>query len=132
MNKHTLPGRETGVVATGVTESGETNTTNVAAYTYYPQLAVNISRLSVFDASFIKLRQVTLGYSLPDRWFNRLPFENITFSLVGRNLATLLKHTDNFDPEAGFSSTIGYAGLEGSQYPSTRTFGFTLNAKFKN
>ncbi len=133
LNKMTLVGREGGVVADGVLATGEVNAKNVPAYTYYPALVTNISKLNVFSADFIKLRQVVLGYHLPARWFSntKFPFEAISFSLVGRNLATLLKHTDNFDPEAGISSDVRYAGIEGLQMPSTRTFGFTLNARFK-
>ncbi|MBO9640250.1 MAG: SusC/RagA family TonB-linked outer membrane protein, partial [Siphonobacter aquaeclarae] len=138
LNKHTLVGRETGVVADGVVLSADgttssANTKNVVAQDYYRQLITNISELSVFNADFIKLRQVVLGYRLPNRWFSnsKVPFESVTLSVVGRNLLVLMKHTDNFDPEAGFSSNIRYAGTEGAQTPSTRTFGFTLNAKFK-
>lgn len=138
LNKATLVGRETGVVANGVVLSADgtsstANTKNVIAQDYYRGLITNVSKLSVFNADFIKLRQVVIGYRLPSRWFSnsKVPFESVTLSAVGRNLLVLMKHTDNFDPEAGFSSNINYAGTEGAQLPSTRTFGFTLNAKFK-
>lgn len=132
LNKITLPGRETGVVADGVLATGETNTQNIPAQTYYSKLVTNVSKLNVFSSDFIKLRQVVLSYNMPAKWFNnKLPFEGISISAVGRNLATLLRHTKNFDPEAGFSSNVGYAGVEGSQYPSTRSYGFTINARFK-
>lgn len=132
LNKMTLVGRETGVVAEGVTADGATNTLNVPAQTYYSKLVTNVSKINVFSSDFIKLRQVVFSYNLPSKWFNnKLPFEGISVSAVGRNLATLLKHTKNFDPEAGFSSNVGYAGVEGSQYPATRSYGFTVNARFK-
>ncbi len=131
LHQRTLEGREGGVVASGVNAEGAVNTVNVPAFTYYPQLATNISRLSVFDADFIKLRQVVLGYSLPKSLFERLPFERVSISAVGRNLWTMLRYTENFDPEAGFSSDLRSAGLEGSQIPSTATYGFTLNVVFK-
>ena len=131
LNKMTLDGRETGVVAQGVTESGAPNTTNVAAYNYYPQLAQNLSALSVLDGSFIKLRQVTLGYTFPAAWFEHTPFQAIAISLVGRNLWTIMKRTPNIDPEAGFSSDIKAAGLEGGNLPAVRTYGVNVNFKFK-
>jgi TonB-linked SusC/RagA family outer membrane protein len=131
LHKRTLVGREGGVVAEGVTAEGVQNTRNVPAHDYYPQLAINVSKLAVYDASFIKLRQVTASYRLPSSFFTRLPFEAITISAVSRNLATLLRRTDNFDPESGFSSDLRYAGLEGSQIPTTTSYGFTLNAVFK-
>jgi hypothetical protein len=42
-----------------------------------------------------------------------------------------MKHTDNVDPEAGFSPLINYAGIEGTSLPSTRTYGINVNVKFK-
>jgi hypothetical protein len=131
LNKMTLAGRETGVVAQGVKEDGTPNTTNVAAYNYYPLLAQNISALSVLDGSFIKLRQLTLGYTFPATWFEHTPFQSIAISLVGRNLWTLMKRTPNIDPEAGFSSDIKAAGLEGGNLPAVRTYGVNVNFKFK-
>jgi TonB-linked SusC/RagA family outer membrane protein len=130
-NKATLVGRETGVVATGVTEGGAVNTTVVPAYQYYPQLATNISALSVLDGSFIKFRQLTLGYTFNQTLLSHTPFQDITLSLVGRNLFTILKHTDNIDPENTISPLVAYAGVEGGSLPFARTYGVTLNVKFK-
>jgi len=131
LNKMTLVGRETGVVGVGVTESGSPNTVNVAAQDYYQNLARNVSALNVLDGSFIKLRQVTLGYTFSRDLLSSTPFNSITFSLVGRNLWTIMKHTDNIDPESNFAPGIAYAGIEGTSVPAVRTFGFNVNFKFK-
>jgi TonB-linked SusC/RagA family outer membrane protein len=131
LNQATLAGREGGVVAQGVTEGGAVNTTPVAAYIYYPQLANNVQTPFVLDGSFIKFRQLTLGYTLNQTVLARTPFQAITLSLVGRNLFTLMKHTDNIDPENTISPLVAYAGVEGGSLPFTRTYGFTLNVKFK-
>ena len=131
LNKMTLEGREGGVVANGVLENGSPNTTNVEAQTYYQETIKRISAINVLDGSFIKLRQITLGYTIPESVFGNLPIQNITISLVGRNLLTLMKNSENIDPEAGFSSLIGYAGIEGNGLPATRTYGFNINFKFK-
>lgn len=132
LNKVTLNGRETGVVADGVLADGSTNTKVVAAQTYYQELARRISSLDVLDGSFIKLRQVTLGYTIPKSVLTRTPFSSVNFSLVARNLLTIMKHTDNIDPESAFSNVINYNGIEGTSLPFTRTYGFNLNFKFKN
>ena len=126
----TLAGRESGVVAVGVTSSGDVNTVSVPAQTYYQTLARRISALNVLDGSFIKLRQVTFGYTFTKKQLGIIPFQSVNVSLVARNLLTLMKHTDNIDPEAGFSSLINYAGIEGNSLPATRTYGFNLNIKF--
>ncbi len=131
LNKMTLNGRETGVVGAGVTEAGTPNAVNVPAETYYQSLARNVSALNVLDGSFIKLRQVTLGYTISKNILNSTPFNSITFSLVGRNLWTIMKHTDNIDPESNFAPGINYAGIEGTSVPAVRTFGFNVNFKFK-
>ncbi|WP_240047093.1 SusC/RagA family TonB-linked outer membrane protein [Hymenobacter nivis] len=131
LNQATLTGRETGVVAAGVTESGAVNTVVVPAYTYYPTLASNVSALSVLDGSFIKFRQLSFGYNFNQSLLARTPFQNITLSLVGRNLFTILKHTDNIDPENTISPLVAYAGVEGGSLPFARTYGVTLNVKFK-
>jgi TonB-linked SusC/RagA family outer membrane protein len=132
LDKMTLEGRESGIVADGVIEStGVKNTLNVDAQTYYQAYANKISKNSVLDADFIKLRQITLGYTISSRMLGRLPFESIGVSLVARNLLTLMRKSDNVDPEAGFSSLINYAGIEGTSLPSTRTYGVNVNVKFK-
>ncbi|SDP70933.1 TonB-linked outer membrane protein, SusC/RagA family [Mucilaginibacter sp. OK268] len=131
LNKMTLPGRETGVVGVGVTESGAQNTVNVPAETYYQTLARNVSALNVLDGSFIKLRQVTFGYSIPKNVLGSTPFNSITVSLVARNLWTIMKHTDNIDPESNFAPGINYAGIEGTSVPAVRTYGLNVNFKFK-
>ncbi len=131
LNQATLAGRETGVVATGVTEGGAVNTVVVPAYTYYPTLASNISALSVLDGSFIKFRQLSFGYTFTQSVLSHTPFQDITLSLVGRNLFTILKHTDNIDPENTISPLVAYAGVEGGSLPFARTYGVTLNVKFK-
>jgi outer membrane receptor protein involved in Fe transport len=130
LNKATLPGREAGVVAKGVTESGQPNTINVPAYTYYPALATNVSALSVLDGSFIKFRQVILGYDLSPKFMHHI-FQSASVALVGRNLFTILKHTRNIDPESEFSSDLTYAGIEGESLPAVRTIGLNINLKFR-
>jgi hypothetical protein len=59
-------------------------------------------------------------------------FRSIEVSLVARNLLTLMKHSENIDPEAAFSSNVKYAGIEGTSLPSSRTFGINANFKFKS
>ncbi|OOQ57216.1 SusC/RagA family TonB-linked outer membrane protein [Mucilaginibacter pedocola] len=131
LNKMTLVGREGGVVGQGVTETGTPNTVNVPAQDYYQAVARNISAVNVLDGSFIKLRQVTLGYSLPKTTLANTPFNSITVSLVGRNLWTIMKRSDNIDPESNFAPGINYAGIEGTSVPAVRTYGLNVNFKFK-
>ena len=82
------------------------------------------------DGDFIKLRQLTLGYSLPASLFGNTPvIKGLDISFVARNLGYLMRKAKNIDPEASFGSNINYAGIEGTALPSTRSFGFNLNFK---
>ncbi|WP_114938248.1 SusC/RagA family TonB-linked outer membrane protein [Mucilaginibacter endophyticus] len=130
-NKLTLVGRETGVLGDGVNESGQKNTVVAQSQAYYQALAQNVSALNVLDGRFIKLRQVTFGYNFAKDFLKNTPFESVTFSLVGRNLWTIMKRSDNIDPESGFSPDIKYAGIEGASLPPTHTYGININFKLK-
>ncbi len=101
-------------------------TLGTEAATYYGTLAGNVSKLFVQDASFIKLRQVVIGYTFPSLWNNKI--QNLNVSLVGRNLFILMKKTDNIDPESSYNAT--FPGLELGGLPPVRTFGLNLNVKF--
>jgi TonB-linked SusC/RagA family outer membrane protein len=130
LDKATLVGRD-GVI-TGVHDDGSVNTTSASAQDYYTALANNITSVTVLDGDYVKLRQITLGYNLDARVVSALRiFSAIQVSLVGRNLAVLMKNSDNIDPEANFASNIRYTGIEGTSLPSTRSFGINVNFKFK-
>ncbi|MDX2045849.1 MAG: SusC/RagA family TonB-linked outer membrane protein [Chitinophagaceae bacterium] len=130
LNQLTLTGRDG--ITTGVTESGAANTVKADAQGYYRALAQQVTSVHVLDGDFIKLRQVTLGYSLPEKLLSPLRvFKSVRLSLVGRNLAILMRKSDNIDPEATFSSNVRYYGIEGTSLPSTRSYGVNLNFTFK-
>jgi TonB-linked SusC/RagA family outer membrane protein len=89
-----------------------------------------ISSMFLYDASYAKLRQLTIGYSLPKQILSKTPFQNVTISFVARNLAILYKDIDNVDPESNYSANAGAQGLEYFGFPSTRSYGFNLNVGF--
>ncbi len=128
LHKGTLPGRETGVIGQGVTESGTPNTIVVPAQTYYSNL-YNFAEPFVYSSDFIKLRQIIFGYSLPLKMIEKTPFKGINVSIVGRNLWTIMKHTPIIDPESGYTSNNAQ-GQEFAGLPATRTIGINLNLKF--
>jgi hypothetical protein len=83
-----------------------------------------------YDATFLKLREVTIGYTIPRKLLTRIPVQDIKISLVGRNLA-LWTENPHFDPETmamGGGTLI--PGVEDMAIPSTRNIGFNLNIKF--
>jgi outer membrane receptor protein involved in Fe transport len=89
----------------------------------------NIAEGVIYDASFVKLREVQIGYSLPDKWFGRTPFRGATLTVVGRNLF-LWSKVPHIDPET--MSFVGGTALPGIEYmsiPSARSYGVNLSFK---
>jgi hypothetical protein len=83
----------------------------------------------VYDASYLKLREVLLSYSFPRELIAKLkPFKGIDISLIGRNLWILHKNLPYADPEETISAG-NLQGYQGGAYPSVRTL--ALNAKIR-
>ncbi|MEP6684597.1 MAG: SusC/RagA family TonB-linked outer membrane protein [Parafilimonas sp.] len=96
---------------------------------YYGNWASANQGMFVYDASFIKFRQIIFGYTFPSKMFNG-KIQSIKLSFVTRNVFTIMKHTPNIDPEASYSASIFSQGLESAEVPYSRNFGFNLNVKF--
>jgi hypothetical protein len=133
LQKNTLQGRTGGYIGKGDDVSGSPNTTAVAAQTYWQDISADgndhIAQEFVYDASFIKLRAITLGYSLPAKVINGTFIKGVTITAVGRNVWTIMKHVPNIDPESSLNNSNGQ-GLELSGYPATRNLGLNINLKF--
>jgi len=86
--------------------------------------------MCVFKSDFIKLREVRLGYTLPQRYTGRV--NDLRISVFGRNLATFMtdKNQKHFDPEYTTMGGSNAQGLEGGYVPTTRTFGFSIGFSF--
>lgn len=81
------------------------------------------------DASFLKLREVTLSYRLPHNWVKKTPFSGIQVGLIGRNLALWTKDTNTYsDPETSSWGTGNLQGFEYGSIPSVRSYG--ANVRF--
>ena len=89
-----------------------------------------ISTMWIYDASFVKLRQLTLGYTFPRTLLEKTPIQSVTLSFVGRNLWVINKNIDNVDPESTYSTNAGAQGLEYFAMPATRSYGFNLRVSF--
>ncbi|RAJ80061.1 TonB-linked SusC/RagA family outer membrane protein [Chitinophaga dinghuensis] len=119
-----------GIIFDGYTADGKKNTAVLPAMDYYKAVySSSLSETSIYDASFIKLREVRLGYTLPQTIVNKWGLQSVNIALVARNLGYLSKHAPNIDPETAFNTGNGQ-GLETLQIPTTRSFGFNLNVSF--
>jgi hypothetical protein len=132
--------RETGVVLDGVkgnvtfnadgtytVSNISENTTNITAMQYARNEYNGPTAFSIFDATFVKLREVSFGYSIP--LTNTKVIKNIGVSLYGRNLWNIYTKSKYIDPE--FTTSGGNVqGIEGGNIPTPVTYGFNVNLKF--
>ncbi|MCX2478860.1 SusC/RagA family TonB-linked outer membrane protein [Pedobacter sp. MC2016-15] len=117
-----------GMIFNGVLADGSANSRIIPASQYYKS-TVNSDEAYVYSASYVKLREIKLGYSLPQSWIKSVGLQNATVSLVGRNLLIIHKDVPNIDPETAFNTGNGQ-GLEALTLPGVRNIGFNLNLKF--
>ena len=133
----TAIGREEGIIGRGVVNVGTAespqyvpNTVIVPASTLY---GYNNPRryheAAIFDGSYVKLREASIGYALPQAWLTGKFIRSAKLSVVGRNLLMLFSNHPHLDPEVdrfgGNRQGFAYGEL-----PSTRTMGVNLNLSF--
>lgn len=133
--EETLYGRETGVIGNGVIPNGsggyvQNNVVATAKAYNQRSFSNSVEESAIFDASYVKWRSLSIGYSLSPKLLKGTFINTAKLSLVARNLAILHKNVPHIDPETGFSSANGEQGQEFGQLPSTRSIGININLKF--
>ncbi|WP_417358986.1 SusC/RagA family TonB-linked outer membrane protein [Galbibacter sp.] len=120
-----------GVILTGVKEDGSPNDIRADATTYAnPWGYVRTPNAAhVYDASFVKLREVSLSYNFGKDFISRLPLSGASISLIGRNLWIIHKNVPYSDPEAGLSSG-NIQGYQSGAYPAVKEIGASLKLQF--
>ncbi|MGG5578220.1 SusC/RagA family TonB-linked outer membrane protein [Myroides sp. C15-4] len=119
--------REKGLILDGVKEDGTKNDQVVSAIDWAKGHNSTVDAQNVFDADYIKLREITLSYDLPTKWLG--PFKGITIALYARNLFTWNLDWKGMDPEMASYASDNVQAIEGASLPSTRSYG--MNVKFK-
>ncbi|MBO9616698.1 MAG: SusC/RagA family TonB-linked outer membrane protein [Dyadobacter sp.] len=131
----TTLGREDGIIGQGVVNKGTAaapeyvpNEKRISSEEYHHKyyLLTN-NENTIFDASYVKLREVKLTYMLSGQVFKKLPFRDIAISVVGRNLALLKSNLPHIDPETSYYNDGNLQGIENGQIPTTRTVGFNIS-----
>lgn len=116
-----------GVILPGVLIDGTANTTRVALDAN--QAGFPASDFA-YDASYVKLREAILTYTLPQKLFKKVnAIKGVDISVIGRNLWLIHKNLPYSDPEENLSAG-NIQGMQSGAYPTTRTIGFNLNVKF--
>ena len=126
--------RERTFILPGVNQSGQPNNIQLNNSDYYfNNVLFGPSELQIYDASTIRLQEISFGYSLPKKVLDKSPFGSITFTLSGNNLYFRAINTPkgaNFDPNTsgtGVGNGIGFDFLNG---PSSRRYGLSVKATF--
>ncbi|WMN12599.1 SusC/RagA family TonB-linked outer membrane protein [Marivirga salinae] len=84
----------------------------------------------VFDATYVKLREVSASYTLPSSWMGNLPINSLSFGIEGRNLALLYSKIPHIDPEVSFYGSGNAQGIEAFNLPTTRSLGVNVKLTF--
>lgn len=123
--------RETGVDVSGVTADGTKKTVHVnAPFHFKNNYGIRISTANLYDASYVYLRELRLGYTLPAKVSQLIRSNNASISLYGRNLWLISSNAPNVDPSNIVNSDSNIIGLEGGALPSVRSIGINLNISF--
>ena len=122
--------REGGLVVAGVTQDdGAVNTKEITAEQYWKGIS-GIHEEFVYDATNVRLRELTLSYSLPQSMLTKTPFKTVKAGVVARNLFMIYSTTEGFDPEAGYSTASSALGMEFNSMPTMRSIGFNVKVGF--
>ncbi len=88
-----------------------------------------IDESNVYSTTFVRLREVTLGYTIPENLVKKTPFQGASLYLTGRNLF-LITDYPNFDPETSVGGAGNFQGLEYVSLPQTRSYGAGIRVTF--
>jgi len=129
-----------GVINQGTAENPEYVANNTAVSLYDPAngLGANYwvrygfggtSEGSIFDASWIRLREVTVSYSLPQSMLANSSLDQVSFALSGRNLWISTDYP-GVDPETNLTGATNGFGLDYFNMPNTRSYTFNVKLVF--
>jgi hypothetical protein len=124
-------GRQYGYVVPGVLVNSDGSYTDnyipVNPETYWQSASRNCASMFVYDNSYVKCREITFGYTFPEKWLGKT-VKGLSVSFVARNPFIVWKNIPNIDPDSGYN-TSGL-GLEYGSLPSRRSYGLNVNLKF--
>lgn len=120
--------RQNGMILPGVKADGSPNDISINPQDYY-QTYWRRAAPNVYEASFLKFRDLRISYKLPSKFIEKTPFSSLKLSLFGRNLGILYSELPYLDPQV-VTGSGNIQGLENAQVPPTRSFGLNLTAEF--
>ena len=128
VSQRSLQYRDTGITVSGTnTATGEANTVNISGQDYWTAMS-DISSNYVYDQDNIRLRELSLGYNIPNA--SRLGLERAYIQLVGRNLFFISKDADDIDPESMLGNSLGIQGINHNALPTQSSIGMNVTLTF--
>ncbi len=118
-----------GIKVEGVLEDGTAHAAYVDPASHFPGM-FGLHERWVYDASYLKLRELSLGYNIPKRLYEKTRIQNVNLSLVARNVWLISSQIDGIDPSEVTPSTNGLVFVETGILPSVRSIGFNLKLGF--
>ena len=119
--------RENGMILDGVKADGSPNDIAIDPQTYY-QTYWRRAAPNVFSTDFVKLREITASYRIPNRFLKKAGLRDVSIGLIARNLGILHSDVPFIDPQV-VTGAGNRQGLENAQVPPTRSIGFNLSFK---
>ena len=123
------------IIVPGVKEDGTPNTTAISAQSYWQTVSGTWGRYGIadeylYDATFVKLRELSLSYVLPKKWISHIAMSNAVVSFQARNLFYIYRATPGTNPEGSQGRLDSVQGYEFMSMPETRSFGVNINLTF--
>ncbi|MFD1631891.1 SusC/RagA family TonB-linked outer membrane protein [Pseudopedobacter beijingensis] len=128
-------GNVRGLVPKGVIKNEDgtysPNTRAVDPSIYWAQIVQDggVARPYIYDGSYVKMREITLGYRIPTSITSKWHVKDVQIALVSRNPFIIYKDVPNVDPDSNYNNGNGQ-GLEYGSLPTRRSWGFNLNFRF--
>lgn len=112
--------------------TGTPNTKRVSAEQYWSHVGTGkgCTEQFIYDASYIKLREIALNYTLPKSLMDKTPIESARIGITARNLFYLYRDNENLNPEGTIGRNARQQAYTYSALPTTATFGFNLSLTF--
>ena len=118
-----------GIILPGVLEDGSPNNIRIESDLFAEGWVRSPNTRFVYDADYIKLRELIFTYNLPKSLMNRTPLYGASISFVGSNLWIIRKELPHADPEAS-QGAGNIQGWQSGVMPTTRNFGLSINLQF--
>ncbi|MCP4122017.1 MAG: SusC/RagA family TonB-linked outer membrane protein, partial [Bacteroidetes bacterium] len=122
LSETVVDGKRDPIVLEGIGEDGNVNTASVDPEEYW-HFTFRSQQTAVYDATYIKLREVRLGYNLPQSLINKTPFSNVNVAIIGKNLLLMNTDVPHVDPETSIGFSGNFQGFEINSHPSTKSWG---------